>query len=238
MRVLALDTTTRSGSVALIADDAVVDEQAGDGARAQVERLPGELIALASAHNLTIADIDLFAVASGPGSFTGLRIGIATVQGLAFVNRRRIVGVSALDAAAHVAASSASPGSIVAVWMDAHRHEVFTALYRVASAAPFDPARLIPIETASVGDPGATLERWRDRLAAGPVFVGDGAEKYADTIAREVTTARIPGAPVLAGAIGRLAVAYARRGATVSAAGIQPLYVRRPDVELARDRGK
>lgn len=238
MRVLALDTTTRSGSVALVADDAVVDERPGDGGRAQVERLPHELIALATAHNLTIADIDLFAVASGPGSFTGLRIGIATVQGLAFVNRRRIVGVSALEAAAQVAGASASPGSVVAVWMDAHRHEVFAALYQVTSAAPFDPARLIPIEAASVGDPAATMERWRVQLTADVVFIGDGAVKYADTIAHEITAARNLGAPLLAGAIGRLAVAQARSGATVSAAGIQPLYVRRPDVELARDRGK
>ena len=73
MRVLALDTTTRSGSVALIADDAVVDERPGDGARAQVERLPHELIALAAAHNLTIADIDLFAVASGGRATSGGR---------------------------------------------------------------------------------------------------------------------------------------------------------------------
>jgi tRNA threonylcarbamoyladenosine biosynthesis protein TsaB len=238
MRVLALDTTTRSGSVALIEDDRVVEERAGDGARAQVERLPHELIAIAAAHDLTVADIDLFAVATGPGSFTGLRIGIATVQGLAFVGQRRIAGVSALDAAAHVAALDAPPGSIVAAWMDAHRHEVFAALYRVAAVPPFDPARLIAIDAARVGDPVATLERWRDQLPRDAIFVGDGAEKYAGTIAREMTAVRNFGAPLLAGAIGRLASAQSRLGGTVSAAGIQPLYVRRPDVELARDRGQ
>jgi tRNA threonylcarbamoyladenosine biosynthesis protein TsaB len=238
MRVLALDTTTRSGSVALLDNDRVVEERPGDAARAQVERLPHELIALAEAHDVALADIDLFAVATGPGSFTGLRIGIAIVQGLAFVHGKRIAGVSALDAAAHVAGVDARPDSVIAAWMDAHRREIFGALYRVTAAPLFDPARLTTIEEASVGDPIATLRRWRSALAADTIFVGDGALMHADVIAREIPSMRSAGAPLLAGAIGRLASAHARQGLTVTAAGIQPLYVRRPDVELARERAK
>src|SRR2546428_10507059 len=98
MRVLALDTTTRAGSAAMVEDDRVVDERGGDAARTHAERLPAEILALLDAHDRTLADVDLFAVASGPGSFTGLRIGIATIQGLAFVGGTRIVGVPALGA--------------------------------------------------------------------------------------------------------------------------------------------
>src|SRR6185503_2808150 len=98
MRVLALDTTTRAGSVALLDGERVVDERAGDGTRTHAERLPAEITSLVAAHGLTLPDIDLYAVASGPGSFTGLRIGIATIQGLALVHARRIVAISALDA--------------------------------------------------------------------------------------------------------------------------------------------
>ncbi|MCU1385787.1 MAG: universal bacterial protein YeaZ, partial [Acidobacteria bacterium] len=101
MRVLALDTTTRAGSAALVADDRVVDERSGDGTRTHALRLPAELLTLAEAAGWPLPTIDLYAVASGPGSFTGLRIGIATVQGLALVHRRRIVAVPALDALAH-----------------------------------------------------------------------------------------------------------------------------------------
>jgi tRNA threonylcarbamoyladenosine biosynthesis protein TsaB len=238
MRVLALDTTTRSGSVALLVDDHVVAEHAGDGARSQAERLPHELVALAEAHGLTLADIDLFAVASGPGSFTGLRIGIATIQGLAFVQQRRIAGVSALDAAAHVASVDAPPGTHIAAWMNAHRGEVFSARYSVSTAAPFDPARLISLEPASVGHPIDVLRRWSDTLTRDTIFVGDGAVMYADTIASQLADVRNAGAPLLAGAIGRLGVAQSAIGATVGAAGLQPLYVRRPDVELARDRDR
>ena len=108
MRVLALDTTTREGSAALVVDDRVVDERRGDASRSHAERLPGELLAIVDAHGLVLSDLDLFAVASGPGSFTGLRIGIATVQGLAFTTRRTIVTVSALEALANIGSGAAS----------------------------------------------------------------------------------------------------------------------------------
>src|SRR3954447_7632513 len=98
MKALALDTTTRAGSVALVVDDVIVDERSGDGSRTHAERLPRELVDVAEANNVRLSDVDFYGVAAGPGSFTGLRIGIATVQGLALVNRRRIVGVSALEA--------------------------------------------------------------------------------------------------------------------------------------------
>ncbi len=236
MRVLALDTTTRAGSVALVEDDQVIDERSGDGARTHAERLPGEITTIADANRLALPDVDLYAVASGPGSFTGLRIGIATIQGLAFVHRRRIVGVPALEALAQLGSLDMSPGMVIASWMDAHRREVFAAVYRVTSAAPFTPDRLVEIEGPTVGDPASTLVRWTLVLGIVPaVFTGDGAVMYADHLRRAVTSARVVPPPLLAGAIGRLAVAYARRGETVEAAGLQPLYVRRPDAEIARD---
>ncbi len=108
MRVLALDTTTRAGSVALVDDERVVDERSGDAPRPHAERLPGEIIALLAAHGVAVADVDLFAVASGPGSFTGLRIGIATIQGLAFVRQRPVVAVSALEALAQLGSRDSS----------------------------------------------------------------------------------------------------------------------------------
>src|SRR5207247_9672384 len=156
MIVLALDTTTRAGSVALVIDDRVVDERQGDDARSHAERLPAELLALASANDVGIGDVDLFAVASGPGSFTGLRIGIATIQGLALVTHRPIVAISALDALADVAAIDAEPETTVAAWMDAHRRDVFAALYSV------DGARTQMLEPPTVEPPAALLARWQE----------------------------------------------------------------------------
>src|SRR6476660_6341905 len=182
MRVLALDSTTRAGSVALVDDCRVVDERSGDGSRTHAERLPHELVALADAHGVALADIDLYAVAAGPGSFTGLRIGIATVQGLAFVHRRRVVGIPALDALAYAAAADEAAGTLIAAWMDAHRRDVFSALYRVGDGAPFGAGRLERVDDASVGDPASILARWRDRSSSPRIVVGDGATAFSAEI--------------------------------------------------------
>ena len=234
MRVIALDSTTRAGSVALVEDDCVIDERAGDASRSHAERLPGEIVDLAAAHGVALAEVDLFAVASGPGSFTGLRIGIATMQGLAFVHGRRLAGVPALEALAHVAAAAERPGTLVAAWMDAHRRDVFAAAYRVGGGAAFTAGRLDVVDDASVGDPAAVLARWGAQSCRPRVFVGDGATGFSAEIARAVPDAAIVSAMPLAGAIGRLAAAGAFDA--VDPAAIRPLYVRRPDAELAREK--
>lgn len=234
MRVVALDTTTRAGSVALVEDDRLVYERHGDAARTHAERLPAEITDAVHASGLALADIDLYAVASGPGSFTGLRIGIATIQGLAFVHGRRIVAVPALNALAHAGSVDLPPGTLIAAWMDAHRRDVFSALYRVTAAAPFTEERLTEVEGAVVGSPASTLARWNARAGGVPaVFIGDGAVMYAADIARDMPGSRVMAPPPIAGAIGRLAIACA--SAALDPAGVRPLYVRRPDAEIARD---
>jgi tRNA threonylcarbamoyladenosine biosynthesis protein TsaB len=235
MRVIALDTTTRTGSVALVEDDRIVDERPGDGARTHAQRLPAEITALIDAHGIAMADVDLYAVASGPGSFTGLRIGIATIQGLAFVHGRSVAGIPALDALAHVGSVNLPAGTLIAALMDAHRREVFAALYRVTHGAPFSRERLEPVEGPTVGDPAATLARWRGQSDTTPmVFAGDGALLYADLIAQTQPAARLLPPLLLAGAIGRLALD--RQADAVAPADLRALYVRRPDVELERER--
>jgi tRNA threonylcarbamoyladenosine biosynthesis protein TsaB len=234
MRVLALDTTTRAGSAALVADDRVVDERGGDGARTHAVRFPGEIIALAEANQWPLSSIDLYAVASGPGSFTGLRIGIATIQGIAFVHRRRVVAVPALDALAHAASQDLAEGALIAAWMDAHRRDVFAGMYRVTDAPLFSRARLIEVDGPTVGSPASILARWRALAIGWPaVFVGDGATLYCADIARESPDARVLPLPLLAGVIGRLAAA--RASESLDPGSVRPFYVRRPDAEIARD---
>jgi tRNA threonylcarbamoyladenosine biosynthesis protein TsaB len=237
MYVLALDTTTRGGSVALADEHHVIDERGGDAVRSHAERLPGELTALADAHGVSMGAIDLFAVASGPGSFTGLRIGIATIQGLALATGRQIVAVSALEALGHSVAATA--GSLVGAWMDARRHDVFSALFEVTGAAPFSPERLVEVEGPTAGSPSATLARWERRFAdARIVLAGDGAALYAQTISDAAPPGWnvLPHVPLLAGVIAQIAAARAARGDTIHPAAVQPLYVRRPDAEIEREK--
>ena len=140
MLILALDTTTRGGSLALAHDGHLLEVLVGDPALTHAERLPEAIGGLLASHRVGVADIDLFAVAAGPGSFTGLRVGIATVQGLAFSTRRPVATVSALDALALIVLESVDDEAarqeherpaFVAACMDAHRQEVFAALWRV-----------------------------------------------------------------------------------------------------------
>jgi tRNA threonylcarbamoyladenosine biosynthesis protein TsaB len=231
MRVLALDTTTRAGSVAVVDDERVLVAECGDPRRSHAERLPGDLTRALAAAGLTLSDVDLFAVASGPGSFTGLRTGIATIQGLAFVGGKRVVPVSTLEALSYGGASGLAAGEVIGAWLDAHRREVFSALYRVGDAAPFAAERLEQIEGPAVGDPAATWQRWSGQVP--PVAViGDGAVLHAASLPIGL---RVIPPPLLAPIVGRLAIEQARRGGGLDPAAVQPLYVRRPDVEITRD---
>jgi tRNA threonylcarbamoyladenosine biosynthesis protein TsaB len=228
MLVLALDTSTRQGSAALVQASGLVEVERGDPRRTHGERLPGDLERLLHRCGFTLRDVDLFAVAAGPGSFTGLRIGIAAVQGLAFANGRPVVAVSGLDALREAAddAAPAQQARLIATWLDAQRAEVFAALYGSTGA----------VDAATVGTPARTLSRWQSQLQLDDVlFIGDGAIAYADAIRAAVPTARImPTVPPLAPVIGRLAIERAAEATSPHA--IRPIYVRRPDAELARER--
>jgi tRNA threonylcarbamoyladenosine biosynthesis protein TsaB len=232
MLVLALDTTTRQGSVALMDDGRVLSTFAGDPTITHGERLPADLVRVLEAHSVTIANVDVFAVAAGPGSFTGLRVGIATMQGLAMANGRSLVGVSALDAINHGVrsmsppAAELGPDTAITVWMDAQRGEVFSAVYAGEQV----------IDGPVVGSPAAILARWTEKNPA-RMFAGDGAIAYRDVIQNLVAGAAVlSDLPPLAPSIARLAAAYERQHGPSAPDAIRPIYVRRPDAELARDR--
>ena len=229
MLILALDTTTRAGSVALARNGTVLHEQSGDPARTHAQRLPTEIMTACDAAGVRIADVELFAVAAGPGSFTGLRIGIAAVQGLAMAWNRQVVPISTLEALAIAAPVGATR---VAAWMDAHRGEVFAQLFeRMADA--FSAPRAL---TEAMAAPAAEVIRAHGDLLHGAHVIGDGAVRYAEV----VHSSGVPDivisetVPTLAGAIAHLAGVYADRAVLPHA--VMPIYVRRPDVEMVREK--
>jgi tRNA threonylcarbamoyladenosine biosynthesis protein TsaB len=232
MHILALDTTTREGSVSIVSDAGVLVETRGDASRSHAERLPADLLRALELCGLSSSDIDVFAVACGPGSFTGLRIGIATIQGLAFAHNARVVPVSALTALAEAASQGLAVGALVGAWMDANRREVFSALFRVGSEPPFAADRLRQLDPPAVGTPTTALDRWRAAASLPDVIGGDGAVLYRALVPAPT---RVFAPPPLASIIGRLALGVARAGRSVPPSGVQPLYVRRSDAELARD---
>jgi len=223
MVILALDTTTPAGSCALVVNGVVEREEASDVSRPPATRLPLDLMSILEHGSVKLGDVDAFAVATGPGSFTGLRIGIATMQGLAFAAGKPLIGVSALDALARIALAEAA-GRRIATWVDAWRGEVYAALY--------DDDR--ELEGPVVASADKVLNSLK---GTSTLFVGDGARTYRDEIHRTMgdagCVAGIP-TPLLAGTIAMLAAVRAGDAYSPPHA-IRPLYVRRTDAELARD---
>ena len=224
MLVLALDTTSRRSSAAVAQDGRVLLELAGDESRPQATRLPGDLQVLLAGAGVGLTDIDVFAVAAGPGSFTGLRVGISTMQGLAFAADRPLLGVSALEALATIAHDAgAAADSLTATWIDAWRGEVYAALYEGTRE----------LEAPIVASPDALLRRLGTTR-----FIGDGIPPNTATIRAALgARATFPAdlTPLLAGAVARIASRRAAEGDLPAADAIEPVYVRRPDAELARD---
>jgi tRNA threonylcarbamoyladenosine biosynthesis protein TsaB len=216
MVILALDTSTSAGSAALADEARAIEVAALDPSQPVATRVPADLIALLERHAVPLSRIDVFAVATGPGSFTGLRIGIAAMQGLALAGQKPLVGVSSFEALASLA-----DAAHVGVWIDAWRGEVY--------AAAFERMRMT--DAPMVGPPDAVLAHTAKRGERSTAFIGDGAVRYRDRLPRVTEPT-----PLLAGAIARLAIARAHQGELPPPHAIRPLYVRRPDAELARDR--
>jgi len=226
--ILALDTTTRGGSVAVTDDERVLALLTGDESRTHGERLPGEIARALEQAGITRERIDLLAVATGPGAFTGLRIGLAAIQGLAMTLDKPVIGVSALDALAEQII--ASDADVLVPWMDAQRGDVFATVIDRRSQAT--------IETAAAGSPQALLETWRAHVVNRRViFIGDAASR--DSALIEASGAGLwhsqtplPLAPQIA-VIGRR---RAQNGESGPPHKLEPIYVRRPDAEIERER--
>ena len=249
MLILALDTTSAGGSLALARDGRLVGETIGDPSLTHGQRLPGELQGLLDRHGLTTDAIDRYVVAAGPGSFTGLRVGIATIQGLALVNDKRVVAISVLDALVEVAARladrDAAGPDLIAPWVDAKRGEVFSALYApVPSADAADTRRpaghrwCVAVGPVAIR-PVTLLDTWAATLATHRVWViGDGVAGYRSVLADRLGpgSRTIDETPPVAGVMAIMASVEPWCRQAVAPHALRPIYVRRPDAELARER--
>lgn len=232
MRILALDTTTRVTSCAAVDGHHVLRTSQGDAARPLATRLPLDMMELLDEVGWPLSSVEAFVVCVGPGSFTGLRIGIASMQGLASAAGKPLVGISGLDALARYATQTVPRPRQVVTWIDAWRGEVYAAHYTDGAAA----------EAPVVEQPSVLLDAWAHAAAqdaAAAVWIGDGAGTYRDLITTRLgslVTVATPPSPPLAGMVGLLGAERLAAGERPVAADIQPLYVRRPDAVLALER--
>jgi tRNA threonylcarbamoyladenosine biosynthesis protein TsaB len=213
VRILAVDTTTERGSVAVVEGAELLGElrlKLGSG-RTHSERLMPGVDFLLRALDVPLDSIDGFAVATGPGSFTGLRIGISSIQGLALGQPRPCLGVGTLEL---LAARIRGRAAALAAVMDAWRDEVYAALYDekgVLQQGPF-------------AEPAASFVR---RAPRGTAYVGGGALRYRDTITAHDAEALFPERSLfLAGTLGLLAEPRLAAGLGHGPEALRPLYVR------------
>ncbi len=223
--VLAIESATVTPSVALLAgEDLLAVRTAERGSNAAEFVMPAIEAVLGEAR-AELADVALFAVAIGPGSFTGLRVGLATVKGLAFGTERPVAPVPTLTALCLSGGSEAAP---VAALLDARRGDVYAAAFCPGGPLPGE-GEILP---EGLYAPAAV---WT-QLPRGCRFVGDGAELHAAALVEagfELDVATV-GARAAAPGVGRLGVRIAARGLARSAADLVPHYLRRAEAEARR----
>ena len=219
MRVLAIDTTSPRGSVAVAGEEGVVAEARVVTPDGHSRWILSTVETLLCGLGLEPAAVDAFAVTTGPGSFTGLRVGLASVQGLALAAGRPCVGLPTLDLVARSGIGHAA--SIVAL-VDAFRGEVFVRVYDGSGNARTDP-RTTSLGEALCGLPGGTA------------FVGDAVAANRDRIAAEIEGAVFPETSgFLASELARAALRLVAAGRTVSAGELRPVYLRGAHIRPSR----
>jgi tRNA threonylcarbamoyladenosine biosynthesis protein TsaB len=209
IRILAIDATTEYGSLALVEDELIVDETAMQSRDGFGHIMFGLLDGMLQRQQWSIDSIDSFAVAFGPGSFTGVRVGLAAVKGFAMATNKTVVCVSNLRAVAWF-----GTGTVRAAMIDAHREEIYAGVFD-------DKLQLLGEEL--VTKPAA----WLPGLPEGAELISADAEMLAKHAPHITLAPR-----VLAGAIGVIATKDFRAGKAIEAAAAEANYVRRSDAEM------
>ncbi|OOM11936.1 tRNA (adenosine(37)-N6)-threonylcarbamoyltransferase complex dimerization subunit type 1 TsaB [Clostridium saccharobutylicum] len=170
MIVLAVDSSSKVATVALMKDDKLLGEITLNDKKEHSVILMTIIEDLLKSNNLTIDDIDGYVVSKGPGSFTGLRIGMATVKGLSFGSGKPYVSLSSLDA---LAFSVANFDGLICPIMDALRNSVYTSLYKSCNGS------LEKLMDYSALDMDELVEMIKSK-GEKVIFIGDGLDKYKD----------------------------------------------------------
>lgn len=230
MIVLGMDTSTSATAVALAVGDAPVREARDDppagahpGHATRLLDLAGSLLATAG---IGWGDVQRIAVGAGPGTFTGLRVGLATARGLAQSLGAELVSVSSTAALALPALAGGRRSAVLAA-IDARRGEVFAALYGPGPVVLSAPRAVAPEQVAALARDGR----------AGLLAVGDGAVRYRAQMEREGLYVPAESSPLHLLRAEAVCALGAREGAVEDYQLVLPDYGRRPDAELALDRG-
>ncbi|MDO9529460.1 MAG: tRNA (adenosine(37)-N6)-threonylcarbamoyltransferase complex dimerization subunit type 1 TsaB [Syntrophales bacterium] len=230
MLTLAVDTSTQSGSVALLNSDSVLAECLINVGINHSETLLPAIERILSVAGTEIAEVDLFALTVGPGSFTGLRVGVSTVKGLALAADKPVVGVSSIDA---LALNVANSTITICPMLDARKKEVYTALYR--SRRRGMPEKIVG---EMIVDPETFLKGIDEEV----IFLGDGAINYCGLI-KEILPDKSYFALshlqyIKASTVGLLGMNKFIEGDVLDIMTFIPQYLRLSEAEMKRVAGK
>jgi tRNA threonylcarbamoyladenosine biosynthesis protein TsaB len=217
--VLGLDTSTSTAGIAIVDGDRLIADARHD-TRARGADLLVAIDEVCRRAEVTPARLDAVAIGAGPGSFTGLRIGMATAKGIAFAAGRPLWAVSSLAALAHDAAASLAPGDdpVIAAALDARRGEVFAGCFR--GGAPLAEERVMAPEA---------LEAWAAGLAAGAPVRYAGDARAAHAALAPLVDRWLPVATPSGAAVAWLALAGPREDVL---SGGAPSYIRPSEAEV------
>lgn len=236
MKILGLDSSGLVAGVAIVEDGVLLAEYTTDYKKTHSQTLLPMLDELRNMIELDMSTVDAIAVASGPGSFTGLRIGSATAKGLGLALKKPLVEVPTLEG---LAWNLWGTDRIVCPLMDARRNQVYTAAYEfVPAGEDFELRTVIPQNPSDIGE---MLEKLNG-LGRPVIFLGDGVPVYLDLI-REKCKAEYSIAPAgnnrqRAGSVAALGAVYFARGKTVDAGDHHPEYLRKSQAEREQEESK
>lgn len=223
MRILAVDTATKSCSVAITEEKIVLEELTTDNGQTHSRHLLEMIHAVMQSTGLAMSSLDGFAVTRGPGSFTGLRIGISSIKGLALAVNKPVMGISSLEA---LAQQSEPEAERICAIIDARKGEVYAAFYQVT------PEGLNP-ENDEVALPPHELLM---DISEPCVFVGSGAMIYRDVITEKLGDHACFAQPaqhiIRASTVALLALKRFENGEVGEIAEWVPHYIRKSDAEL------
>lgn len=224
MRLLSVDTSSSAGSVAILDEEKLLGAVLTDSTESHSVRLYPAVQFLLDQLRLELQQLDAYAVTTGPGSFAGLRIGVAAIKGFAELQGKPVVGVSTLEAIASLASPQPTETRLISL-VDARRSELFTGVY---AQAKFEL-------TCLESDQLMNVREFFSSFPDGPyLFMGPDVEKFGEFITvkskqgwrMEKTT------PYLAPAAGKVALAKIRRNEVTSATALSIHYIRRSDAEI------
>ncbi len=229
MKVLALETATMAGSIAIVsADEGLIGEVKINVKIAHAERLMKSIDWVLNASTTSINKIDAFAVSIGPGSFTGLRIGLSTAKGFSYATNKPLVPVPTLDAFARTLPFCSH---LICPMLDARKNEVYTGLYKWEGGI----CRKIIPETAAI-----PLDFLKDvkkfyalKKIKGPmVFMGEGVKIYKKIIMDNAFFAPASVISPSASSVAEIAIEKLKKGISTDPVSLTPFYIRKSEAEI------